>query len=183
MATQSRTLKLSILAETKKLSDALKGSGKDVTTFGSQISAFGKKAALAFAAAGVAFGAFAKIAVSSASDLAETISKVGVLFGSSAKEIEIFAGTAAKSLGQTKQQALDAAATFAIFGTSAGLSGKELSQNFLLILSNLLLIFPHLTTHHRRMQSTQLGQHCAGKPNHCGVMVFYSMTHHSNKPP
>ena len=128
MATQSRTLKLSILAETKKLSDALKGSGKDVTTFGSQISAFGKKAALAFAAAGVAFGAFAKIAVSSASDLAETISKVGVLFGSSAKEIEIFAGTAAKSLGQTKQQALDAAATFAIFGTSAGLSGQELSK-------------------------------------------------------
>jgi uncharacterized membrane protein YgcG len=128
MATQSRTLKLSILAETKKLSDALKGSGKDVTSFGSQISAFGKKAALAFAAAGVAFGAFAKIAVSSASDLAETISKVGVLFGSSAKEIEIFAGTAAKSLGQTKQQALDAAATFAIFGTSAGLSGQELSK-------------------------------------------------------
>jgi hypothetical protein len=128
MATQSRTLKLSILAETKKLSDALKGSGKDVTTFGSQISAFGKKAALAFAAAGVAFGAFAKIAVSSASDLAETISKVGVLFGNSAKEIEIFAGTAAKSLGQTKQQALDAAATFAIFGTSAGLSGQELSK-------------------------------------------------------
>jgi hypothetical protein len=128
MATQSRTLKLSILAETKQLSDALKGSGKNVTTFGSQISAFGKKAALAFAAAGVAFGAFAKIAVSSASDLAETISKVGVLFGSSAKEIEIFAGTAAKSLGQTKQQALDAAATFAIFGTSAGLSGQELSK-------------------------------------------------------
>ena len=58
MATQSRTLKLSILAETKQLSDALKGSGKNVTTFGSQISAFGKKAALAFAAAGVAFGAF-----------------------------------------------------------------------------------------------------------------------------
>jgi hypothetical protein len=128
MATQSRTLKLSILAQTKQLTDALKGSGKDVTTFGSQISAFGKKAALAFAAAGVAFGAFAKIAVSSASDLAETISKVGVLFGSSAKEIEIFAGTAAKSLGQTKQQALDAAATFAIFGTSAGLSGQELSK-------------------------------------------------------
>jgi hypothetical protein len=182
MATQSRTLKLSILAETKKLSDALKGSGKDVTTFGSQISAFGKKAALAFAAAGVAFGAFAKIAVSSASDLAETISKVGVLFGSSAKEIEIFAGTAAKSLGQTKQQALDAAATFAIFGTSAGLSGQELSK-FSIDFVNLRLIFPHLTTHHRRMQSTQLGQHCAGKPNHCGVMVFYSMTHHSNKPP
>jgi hypothetical protein len=128
MATQSRTLKLSILAQTKQLSDALKGSGKDVSTFGSQISAFGKKAALAFAAAGVAFGAFAKIAVSSASDLAETISKVGVLFGSGAKEIEIFAGTAAKSLGQTKQQALDAAATFAIFGTSAGLSGQELNK-------------------------------------------------------
>ena len=140
MATQSRTLKLSILAETKQLSDALKGSGKNVNTFGSQISAFGKKAALAFAAAGAAFGAFAKIAVSSASNLAETTSKVGVLFGDSAKQIESFAATAAKSLGQSKQQALDAASTFAIFGSSAGLSGDalvEFSTDFITLASDL----------------------------------------------
>lgn len=59
MATGSRTLKLSILAETKQLSDSLKSSSKDVETFGDKVTDFGKKAALAFAAAGAAAGAFA----------------------------------------------------------------------------------------------------------------------------
>jgi hypothetical protein len=59
MATNSRTLKLSILAETKQLNEALKGSTKDVETFGDKVTDFGKKAALAFAAAGAAAGAFA----------------------------------------------------------------------------------------------------------------------------
>jgi len=67
-------------------------------------------------------------AVKAASDLGETISKVNVLFGKSAKDIEKFADGAATSLGQTKQQALDAAATFATFGKSAGLSGDNLSK-------------------------------------------------------
>jgi hypothetical protein len=67
-------------------------------------------------------------AVKAASDLGETISKVNVLFGKSAKDIEKFADGAAASLGQTKQQALDAAATFATFGKSAGLSGENLSK-------------------------------------------------------
>jgi hypothetical protein len=67
-------------------------------------------------------------AVKAASDLSETISKVGVLFGETSKDIEKFADGAASSLGQTKQQALDAAATFATFGKAAGLSGQDLSK-------------------------------------------------------
>ena len=59
MATGSRTLKLSILAETKQLNEALKTSTKDVESFGDKVTDFGKKAALAFAAAGAAAGAFA----------------------------------------------------------------------------------------------------------------------------
>jgi hypothetical protein len=66
MATQSRTLKLSILAETKQLADALKGSQKNVESFGDQLTDFGKKAALAFAAAGAAIGAFALKSVQNA---------------------------------------------------------------------------------------------------------------------
>jgi hypothetical protein len=66
MATQSRTLKLSILAETKQLADALKGSQKNVQSFGDQLTDFGKKAALAFAAAGAAIGAFAVKSVQNA---------------------------------------------------------------------------------------------------------------------
>lgn len=70
---------------------------------------------------------FIKDSVAAASDLSETHSKVVQLFGSASKAIDDFANTADKSFGQTKQQALDAAATFAVFGKAAGLSGDKLS--------------------------------------------------------
>lgn len=66
--------------------------------------------------------------IQGASDLAETQSKVGVVFGKSSREIEKWAATAAQSIGQSKQQAMDAASTFAIFGKSAGLTGGKLVQ-------------------------------------------------------
>ena len=128
----NRTLKLSILADVDDLLKKLKTSENGVDVSSSKLSDFGKKAGVAFAAAAAAAGAMAiKIgieAVKAASDLNETISKVGVLFGDTAKDIEKFANGAATSLGQTKQQALDAAATFATFGKSAGLSGKDLGK-------------------------------------------------------
>jgi hypothetical protein len=132
MARESRTLKLSILADVDELKKSLNVGAKDVDGFAGKIGDFSKKAALAFAAVAAAAGAMAiKIgvdAVKAASDLSETISKVGVLFGDTADDIEKFADGAASSLGQTKQQALDAAATFATFGKAAGLSGKDLSK-------------------------------------------------------
>lgn len=63
-----------------------------------------------------------------ASDTNESLSKVNVIFGSSAKAIEDFASKSAKSLGISKIDALDAASTFATFGKSAGLQGKELAS-------------------------------------------------------
>jgi SLT domain-containing protein len=66
-------------------------------------------------------------AVSAASDLNETMSKTSVIFGDADEALFSFAETAATSLGQTKQQALDAAATFGTFGKAAGLSGQELA--------------------------------------------------------
>ena len=128
----SRTLKLSILGDVDGLNKSLKQATGDVETFGDKMGKVGKAVGAALAAAAVAAGAMAvKIgvdAVKAASDLSETISKVGVLFGDTAKDIEKFASQAAGSLGQTKQQALDAAATFATFGKAAGLSGKDLSN-------------------------------------------------------
>jgi hypothetical protein len=128
----NRTLKLSILADVDDLNKKLKQANGDVETSSNKLSEFGKKAGIAFAAAAAAAGVMAiKIgvdAVKAASDLSETISKVGVLFGDTSKDIEKFADGAASSLGQTKQQALDAAATFATFGKAAGLSGKDLSK-------------------------------------------------------
>jgi hypothetical protein len=76
----SRTLKLSILAETKDLVDGLGKATKSTETFGDKATEFGKKAALAFAVAGTAALAFAADAVKAAAQdqaaqekLAETI--------------------------------------------------------------------------------------------------------------
>ena len=130
MATGSRTLKLSILADVDQLNKSLKSANSDVENSSNKMTEFGKKAGVAFAAVAAAAGAMAvKIgidAIKAASDLSETVSKVGVIFGDSAGKINAFAATAATKLGQTKQQALDAAATFATFGKSAGLSGDDL---------------------------------------------------------
>lgn len=144
MAKDFRTLKLEILAETKNFVAGMNDGEKKTQSFGDKLGEFGKKAGLALAAATAAVGAFAiKIAVDgvkAASDLSESVSKVGVLFGDSSAKIEAFAEQAAQSLGQTKQQALDAASTFAIFGKSAGLAGDDLvkfSTDFTTLASDL----------------------------------------------
>jgi hypothetical protein len=128
----NRTLKLSILADIDNLKKNLAGADKEIQGFGGKLAEFGKKAALALAAVGAAAGAMAvkigKEAIAAASDLAETTSKVGVIFGDVAKDIEAFGAQAAKSLGQTRTQAMNAAATFATFGKSAGLAGDDLSK-------------------------------------------------------
>ena len=68
----------------------------------------------AFVPATAAFGGLAAAAIpaiNAASDLEESMSKVGVIFGEGAKEVEAFAETAAKALGQSKQDVLEAAGT------------------------------------------------------------------------
>ncbi len=69
MATgQSRTLKLALLAEVADFSKNLKTASTDTQSLGDQFEAFGKKAALAFAAAAAAIGAFAVSAVKAAAE-------------------------------------------------------------------------------------------------------------------
>jgi len=104
--------------------DIGEGLGKSLNfTF----DAFQKVAAVGAVAIG-AVSAASFIAVQKASDLNETISKSQQIFGDASREIRKFADDAASSLGQTKQQAIDAAATFGIFGKSAGLSGQALAD-------------------------------------------------------
>ena len=59
MAGQSRTLKLSILADVDQLKKSLNTGSTEVQGFGNKIGDFSKKAGLAFAAAGVAAAAYA----------------------------------------------------------------------------------------------------------------------------
>jgi hypothetical protein len=64
MATGTRALTLKLLADVDNFTRNLKGADNEVQTFGGKVSEFGKKAGLAFAAAGAAAGAYAaKLAI------------------------------------------------------------------------------------------------------------------------
>ena len=132
MAKDWRTLKLEVLAETTQFVKGMDKANATTKSFGDKVGDFAKKAGVALAAVGAAAGAMAikigKEAIAAASDLAETTSKVNVIFGETAKNIEEFGAKAAASLGQTRTQAMNAAATFGIFGKSAGLAGEELTE-------------------------------------------------------
>jgi len=64
--------------------------------------------------------------IAAASNLNETVSAGRVIFGDSASAVEEWAATAADAFGQSERQAIDAANTFATFGKSAGLAGRDL---------------------------------------------------------
>jgi hypothetical protein len=85
--------------------------------------------AIGAAFAGLQLGKFIGDSVGSASDLEEVTSKISVVMGKKAlPALNAFGDAAAKNMGQSKTAALDAVATFAIFGKSAGLRGKELTS-------------------------------------------------------
>lgn len=88
------------------------------------------------AAAAAMVGAFAlrsviegiRSTVDAASDLEESTSKVRVVFGSSAGEIERWGDTSATSVGLAKQAALEAAGTFGNLFTALGTSREEATK-------------------------------------------------------
>ena len=77
----------------------------------------------AVAGAGIAVaGTYLKNSIAPASDLNETISKVGVVFGEQADEIMAFAQTSATALGMTQNEALAAAGTYGNLFRSMGMA-------------------------------------------------------------
>lgn len=86
-----------------------------------------KKAFLPAIGALGALTASAVPAVKAASDLNETVSKTGVIFGAASREVLAFGETTAQSLGISKTAALNAASTFGVFGKAAGLTGTALA--------------------------------------------------------
>jgi len=92
MASDSRALTLKLLADTADFKKNLDKGSKDIDDIGERAKEFGKKAAVAFAAAGAAIGAFAVSAVKAAAEdetaqkrLADTITATT---GATAKQIE-----------------------------------------------------------------------------------------------
>jgi hypothetical protein len=98
-----------------------------------QLKTFGTSAKTVAGAVGTLSIAFTTVksvigpAITAASNIEESLSKVNVIFGKGADEVEKFASTAARQLGQSKQSVLDAAGAFGTFGKAAGLSGEDLA--------------------------------------------------------
>jgi hypothetical protein len=86
-----------------------------------------KKAMIPATAALAGLGTVTKDVIGIASDLSESQSKVNVIFGEGAKDVEAFSKKAAKSMGQSRRAVLQAAGTFGTFGKAAGLGGKDLA--------------------------------------------------------
>lgn len=104
-------------------------------TLGSAMRTAAASIAVGAAAAGAAIGAIGVTSIQAASDVNESLSKVGVVFGENAKDIEAWASKAATSMGLSRGEALAASGTLGnLFGAmgmtseaSAGLS-KEMVQ-------------------------------------------------------
>jgi hypothetical protein len=125
-----RTLKLNLLADVDKFGQGMKDADKYASGLDDNIKTYSKNMAKAFGAVVIAAGVMAVQigikAISAASDLEESLSKVQQIFGGSGKEVVKFSKTTSKNLGISQQDALDAASTFATFGKSAGLAGQDL---------------------------------------------------------
>ncbi len=93
---------------------------------GRAMSAAAGVAGAALAAVGV--GKFFSDAVKGASDLNETLNKSNVIFGSNAAGIEKWAAGAAKSVGLSKEAALDAAAGLGNMLTQLGFTGDAAAK-------------------------------------------------------
>ena len=105
---------------------ALEGAGNKATfglrTMDKAVTNGIKNLAKMGAVVGVVAGVIGKQLINAASNLEESQSKVNVVFGQSSKAVTDFASTAAKSMGISKQAALEATGTYGnllqAFGTS-----------------------------------------------------------------
>jgi hypothetical protein len=111
MAGQSRTLKLALLAEVADFTKNIGTAGKDTQTLGDQFEAFGKKAALAFAAAAAAIGAYAKAAIENAAadekaqrNLALTIENTTSATAKQIAGVEKYISTTSLAIGVTDDE-------------------------------------------------------------------------------
>lgn len=126
----STTIAFDILARDRGASNTFDRLGDSAEKTGGRFEKAGKRIKTGTVAIATGLGVAAAAVLKfgdRASDLRETQSKVIQIFGApSAKALSKYAKNAAITMGQTRQQALDAAATFGIFGKSAGLTGDKL---------------------------------------------------------
>jgi phage-related protein len=117
------------LGDTSKDIEGLEGS-TDKTTKGMSAALAGFLGGAAFGAVQTGFRMLKDLigdSIKAASDLNESTSQTGQIFGAAADDITRFADKSAATLGLSKRAAYDAANTFATFGKAAGLTGQDLT--------------------------------------------------------
>lgn len=107
---RGRTLKLQIVGDVGDIKKDVASVNKAIGGLGKAAKGIGAAVAGAFAVDAVID--FAGSAIDAASDLNESMSKVGVVFGDSADAIERWSRDAAQNMGLSQQAALEAAGTF-----------------------------------------------------------------------
>ena len=134
MATE-RQIKVTVLGEDRggkkvlnDLGDEADRSDAKLGKFGDGVTKFGKVAAAGFAVVAVAGTAAAVSVLSAGSDLQETLSKSNAIFGDNAKAMEEWASSASTSFGQSKREALDAAASFGNMFLQVGIGGEQATK-------------------------------------------------------
>jgi hypothetical protein len=114
----------------KGVDDNVKKASGGMSNFVGNLKKVGAAMGATFAASQVA--AFAKESIMAASNMAESLSKVQVVFGEGAAEVEAFGKSAAQNLGISNQAALEAAGTygnlFQAFGLGQG-EAQKMSTN------------------------------------------------------
>lgn len=132
MARGEREVKVTVLGDSKggqralaELNDKAAKTGNHFDGLGGKVMGFGKIAAIGLGGAATAVGGFMVKAVLSASDLGETLSKVGVVFGDAKDQVVADADFMAKSFGIPKQAFLDASASIGLIGKASGLAKDQ----------------------------------------------------------
>jgi hypothetical protein len=111
VASDSRALTLKLLADTADFQKKLAAGSKDIDSIGERAKDFGIKAAAAFAAAGAAIGAFAKVAVENAAKdeaaqrtLAQTIENTTKATAAQIAGVEEYISITSVAIGVTDDQ-------------------------------------------------------------------------------
>ena len=106
----------------KGLDDAVKKANTSGSSIVRGLGLAGAGVVAGLGVAVVATGAFLARTIDPASDLSETVSKVGVVFGDQADKIMAFSQTSATALGMTQNEALAAAGTYGNLFRSMGMA-------------------------------------------------------------
>lgn len=115
-----------ITARDDEMKKQIGGLKNQLSTMGVAIgTAAGNLAASAISGAASALASFVSRGVSGAVNLAETVSKVGTVFGESASAITAQADSMAAAYGLPKRAILDAAASIGLVGKAAGQSQAQ----------------------------------------------------------